>query len=96
MGKLPNGEWIAWTPTILLEDNGPSVNDEGSLTANVLVDGGGEAVFQTDGDVKCANVARSFVNEDTCFLSTSTTACRGGSIDEVVIQMNKTTINVGT
>jgi hypothetical protein len=68
-GKLPSGEWLQWTPTILLEDNGPSINDPpGNRTGKVLVDGGGAAFVITDEKLKCSNVRRSFINEDTCQL----------------------------
>ena len=33
-GKLPNGEWLIWSPTILWEPNGPSINDAGDLSAD--------------------------------------------------------------
>jgi hypothetical protein len=65
-GKLPSGEYLQWTPQILLEDNGPSINDPpGNQSTKVLVDGGGEAFVATDEKLKCSNVKRSFINEDT-------------------------------
>ena len=81
VGKLPSGEWIQWTPTILFEDNGPSINDPPEdMASNVLSDGGGEIATQAGEKMKCSNVQRSFVNEDTCFLSTESTACSASQL----------------
>ncbi len=93
-GKLPSGEWLQWTPTILLEDNGPSINDPpGNRTGKVLVDGGGAAFVITDEKLKCSNVRRSFINEDTCFLSTLSTACSATNpVGEVIMTMNTTLV----
>ncbi|KAL7527648.1 hypothetical protein ACHAXR_002788 [Thalassiosira sp. AJA248-18] len=61
-GILPNGEgWIQWTPTILFEDNGPSVNadlQDQDMISNILIDGGGELVLQTNEMTKCSNVLK--------------------------------------
>ena len=94
LGKLPSGEWLQWTPTIQLEDNGPSINDlPGNRSAKVLVDGGGQAFVATDEKLKCSNVQRSFINEDTCFLSTLSTACSATNpVGEVVMTMNTTLV----
>jgi hypothetical protein len=91
-GKLPNGEWIQWTPTIQLEDNGPSINDV-NKTAGVLSDGGGQTFIDTGEKVKCSNVPRSFINEDTCFLSSSSKACSASQpIGETLISMNTSNV----
>ena len=74
IGILPNGEWVQWTPQIQLEDNGPSINDV-DMTANVLSDGGGALAIEAGSNLKCSNVQRSLINEETCFLSTESTAC---------------------
>ena len=99
IGRLPNGEFLQWTPQILLEDNGPSINDVGDLTANVLSDGGGASVIATGEKeysrqrLQCANVARSFVNEDTCFLSNESTACSASEpVGVMPIPMNTSSI----
>lgn len=92
-GKLPSGQWLQWTPTIMLEDNGPSINDGGDLTAKVLPDGGGNAFVTTGEKLKCSNVPRSFVNEDTCFLSTLSTACSATDlVTEVSLPLNTTVV----
>ena len=90
----PNGEWLQWSPTLLFEDNGPAMNDVGDLSTKVLADGGGEMFVATDTKLKCSNVQRSVFNEDTCFLSTTSTACSATQpVGEVVQPINETTIN---
>ena len=86
--KLPGDQgWLQWTPKIMLEDNGPSINDPLS-SSSTLIDGGGEASIQTDKKVGCANVQRTFLNEETCFLSTQSSACSASSeIGEVDIEL---------
>ena len=61
IGKLPDGTWLQYTPTILFEDNGPSINDVSGLSANVLSDGGGASFIATGEKLKCSNVQRSFI-----------------------------------
>ena len=93
IGRLPNGEYIQWTPQILLEDNGPSMNDVGDLTTNVLSDGGGSSYIATGEKLKCSNVPRSFINEDTCFLSNESTACSTSEpVGEMPISMTKANV----
>ena len=94
VGQLPSGEWIQWSPTILFEDNGPSINTlPEDMTANVLSDGGGEIFIQTGEKMKCSNVQRSFINEDTCFLSTDSTACSVNQpVDEVLIPLSTSNV----
>lgn len=90
--KLPNGEWLQWTSTLMFEDNGPSINDE-NLTAKVIPDGGGAAVLATNERMKCSNVPRSFLNEETCFLSQLTTACSiAQEVGEIEILMTEANI----
>ena len=93
-GRLPDGSWLQWTPTILLEDNGPSINTAPEdMASNVLSDGGGEWSIKTGEKLKCSNVVRSFVNEDTCFLSTENTTC---SSSEAVGEVNGGVIVCGS
>ena len=90
--KMLSGDWLQWTPSLLLEDNGPSINDD-NKTANVLSDGGGQTVIDTDEKTRCANVPRTFSNEDTCFLSTSSTACSAAvEVGEVPILLDPSNI----
>ena len=92
--KTPEGKWLQWSPIIKLETNGPSMNaSPGEKAGNTLIDGGGEAFLETGEKLKCANVARSFENEDTCIYSTSSTACSPSrELGEVVIDMNQTSV----
>jgi sucrose-6-phosphate hydrolase SacC (GH32 family) len=79
----------------MLEDNGPLINDDGDQTSNVLIDGGGETFVLTKEKTKCANVQRSFTNEDTCFLSTSSMTCSASQpIGEIPIVLDANTIKV--
>ena len=74
-GKLPDGTYVAWTPTISLEPNGPSVNTPASERASsTLSDGGGATYNATQSALSlrsdahstfCANVPRSIFNSDT-------------------------------
>jgi len=50
------------------------------MTAGVLSDGGAEVFNKTGGVTKCSNVPRSFVNEDTCFMSSEACLSNGGGI----------------
>ncbi len=91
-GKLPSGEYLQWTPQIQLEDNGPSINDPpGNWSTKVLVDGGGKAFIATDEKLKCSNVQRLFINKDTCFLSSLSTACSATNpVGKVLMPVNTT------
>lgn len=92
-GKLPNGEWLQYTPTINLESNGPEINDVPDSN-KVLPDGGGSIFIQTGEKVKCSNVARSIFNEATCYLSTNALACSSSNaIGEIDIPLNKSNIH---
>ena len=42
---------------------------------NPMPDGGGQAVLDTDGAMKCSNAPRTFLNEDKCYLSYAENAC---------------------
>jgi len=48
--------WLQWVPTIMMEDNGPSINDKDRLTSNVLHDGGGRTVIETGEKTLCVSV----------------------------------------
>ncbi|KAL7543207.1 hypothetical protein ACHAXR_012486, partial [Thalassiosira sp. AJA248-18] len=79
-GRMIDGSYVQWTPKAVLEENGPSMNDDpGDMASNVLSDGGSEWSNKTGGVMKCSNVGRSFVNEETCFLSNG--ACPADGVD---------------
>ena len=85
IGRLPDGTYVQWTPTIVLENNGPSMNTPISeLASSTLSDGGGATANSTATALSsrtnaygtfCSNVPRSQFNEDTCILSTDPSAC---------------------
>ena len=74
-GKLPDGTYVAWTPSISLRPNGPSINTPASERASsTLSDGGGATYNATQSALSfrsdahstfCANVPRSVFNSDT-------------------------------
>lgn len=94
LGRLPSGEWLQYTPTIKLRNNGPEINDApGSSSSKVLHDGGGATFIQTGEKVKCANVPRNIFNEETCFLSTDALTCSSSNtVGEINIPMNTSNI----
>ena len=68
-GRMLDGSWVQYTPIVMLEPNGPSINDpQEEMTNNVLSDGGGEWSEQTGGTMKCSAAERSFVNENSKLL----------------------------
>jgi len=92
-GRLPDGMWLQWTPTVLLENNSPTINKSSDRSANVLLDGGGQAFIQTGEKLKSSNVQRSFINEDTCFLILDFAACSATHpVGEVLAPINTTTV----
>lgn len=86
-GKMTDGSWVQWTPQVLLESNGPSINtDHQDMTNDVLSDGGAAWSNETGGVLKCSNVDRSFVNEKTCFLSSEACLADGsGMANDVIV-----------
>lgn len=63
--KLPDGTYIQWSPQLILEDN---------VAQTPFADGGGDIAL-ANADTRCMNAPRSFLNEGTCVLSDSSTAC---------------------
>ena len=93
-GKLPSREYLQWAPQIQYEDNGPSINDPpGNRSAKVLVDGRGKAFVATDEKLKCSNVQCSFINKDTCLLSSLSTTCLATNpVSKVFMPVNTTIV----
>lgn len=60
-----NGMYLAYDPRLVLEEN----------TVEKPLADGGTAAQDTNGQVRCSNARRTFINEDHCTLSTSATAC---------------------
>ena len=82
-GKLPDGSWLQFDPRIVLEDN--------TLESHVR-DGGGLIRSLTGDKTKCFNTPRTFLNEDQCSLSNSSTACGSTGTPLVLIELNSTNI----
>lgn len=64
--KVNNGQFMIFEPGIKFEENTMSQHKW---------DGGGKSVIDTNGVTQCANVERTFLNEHSCELSDSDTAC---------------------
>lgn len=66
--RFENGvfEYMIFDPRLQLLEN---------TVDKPMADGGGQAVLDTDGTMRCSNVPRSFLNEDQCYLSYSESAC---------------------
>mmetsp|Transcript_1433 Transcript_1433/g.2264 ORF Transcript_1433/g.2264 Transcript_1433/m.2264 type:complete len:3782 (+) Transcript_1433:192-11537(+) len=79
-GRLPDNSWLIFDPRIVLEDN----TDDSPIQ-----DGGGSTELVTGGDTLCANAARTFLNEDKCILSTSSSACGAIPTPETLISLNE-------
>ena len=79
-----NGQYLAYDPRLVLETN---------TVENPLSDGGGTAVVETNGQMMCSNAPRSFINEDSCKLSTSLTACSSTVPPTTTIKLNAATLN---
>ncbi len=59
--RTPEGKWLQWSPTIKLEQNGPSMNaSPGEKASFTLIDGGGEAFIQTGEKLKCKYIFEAF------------------------------------
>jgi len=96
LGRLPNNVWIQFTPSLILENNGPDINTPPSqMEKHALPDGGGSIRTQTGGVVGCSNVPRSILNEETCFLSMDRSACSnpGSSLSLQEITLSTSNIN---
>jgi hypothetical protein len=85
------GRWrdmyLAYDPRLVLESN---------TVENPLYDGGGTAVVETNGQMMCSNAPRSFINEDRCVLSTSTSACSSKVPPTSTVQLNQPNLKTFT
>jgi len=59
---------------------------------NPMHAGGGEVVLKSNGIFKCANVPRTFLNEEYCQVSYSDDSCTSTKIDEQPITLGRNTI----
>jgi len=77
--RLSNGQYMILEPGIKLV---------GNKTSKPLRDGGGKNVIDTNGVTQCANVERTFLNEQSCKLSDQLTACAPYGIVEGAVTLS--------
>ena len=81
-GKLSDGTWLIFDPRIRLEEN---------TVDSPMIDGG-KGAFLTSGEKTiCSNVPRTFLNENSCLLSSN--ACKPSSNSQVDILLQNSTIS---
>eukprot|EP00804_Cyclotella_cryptica_P009369 CCRYP_018076-RB/>CCRYP_018076-RB protein AED:0.03 eAED:0.03 QI:374/1/1/1/0.94/0.9/20/617/4181 len=78
-GKLPDGSWLQYDPRLRLEENN---------IKTPIVDGGGLVQALTGQQTRCANVPRTFLNEQDCTLSFSSSACGSLGALQLEIELN--------
>ncbi len=81
-GKLSDGSWVMFDPTINLMENTPT---------SPIPDGGESIVIASGGTTYCSNVPRTFLNEEECQLSDD--ACRPSSNKVINILLENSTIS---
>ncbi|KAL7482807.1 hypothetical protein ACHAW6_008462, partial [Cyclotella cf. meneghiniana] len=82
-GKLPDGSWLQYDPRLRLENN--------TIEAPIP-DGGGLVESLTGRKTSCANVPRTFLNEQNCSLSFSTSSCGSFGSPQLEIELNNDNI----
>ena len=82
-GQLPDGSWLQHDPRIILEGNTPE---------SPIPDGGGLVQSLTGDRTRCANAPRTFLNEEQCTLSDSSTACGSTGTPNLQIELNSDNI----
>lgn len=79
-GRLPDGSWLQYEPRLILEEN---------IVEKPIPDGGGLVQALTGQKTRCSNVPRTFLNEEYCALSYSSTACGTSSnTPQIEIELN--------
>lgn len=84
-GLLPDGSYMLFDPRLDLQEN---------TVENPLPDGGGMTTTLTGGKTMCANVPRTFLNEDSCLLSYSPSACSSSTAPDLGIELNAENLQV--
>lgn len=84
-GKLEDGTYVLFDPRMEMQEN---------TVAHPEPDGGGLIKTLTAGATKCANAPRTFLNEDSCVLSYSATACGSTTAPDLQIELNAENIGV--
>jgi len=77
--KMSDGSMWVFDPRLILESN---------TVESPLVDGGGAVSLETADKTKCSNVPRTFLNEDSCVLSTEASACNVGISVDATFELN--------
>jgi len=75
--------YLIWDPRLRFETN---------TLENQISDGGGSIELSTGGMTKCFNAPRTFLNEETCFLSTEASACGSIPTPDTTFALNSTNI----
>ena len=81
--QLPDGSWLQYEPRLILEEN--------TIEAP-LADGGGLVQALTGQQTRCANVPRTFLNEQHCTLSTEVSACGTSGAPQIELELNEENI----
>ena len=84
-GRLPDGSYLQYDPRMLLEEN--------SLDSHIP-DGGGLVRALTGDETRCANAPRTFLSEEECTLSYSSTTCGSVGMPDLWINLDADNINV--
>lgn len=77
--KMSDGSMWVFDPHLILESN---------TVESPLVDGGGAVSLETADKTLCSNVPRTFLNEDSCVLSTEASACNVGISVDATFELN--------
>ena len=80
--KVSNGTWLLFDPRLRVETN---------TKDSPLNDGGKKASTSSGGVTSCSNAPQSFLNKDSCQLSTN--ACKPSSNNQVDIDLDNSTIS---
>ncbi len=82
-GQLPDSSWLMFDPRMILDENTPEAH---------IPDGGGLVRTLTGEETRCANVPRTFLNEEQCTLSDSDMACGSAGTPNLEIELNAANI----
>jgi hypothetical protein len=81
--KLPDGSWLQYDPRLKLEKN---------TLEDPIADGGGLVEALTGQKTRCSNVPRTFLNEESCHLSYSISACGSSGAPQLKIELTEETL----
>ena len=84
-GQLPDGSWLQFDPSIMLEEN---------TVESPILDGGGLVQSLTGDVTRCANAPRTFLNEEHCKLTDSPTGCDSAGSSNLLIDLSYDNISI--